>query len=237
MTFSICVREPYRTDADERAYRFGVAVTTRLPGVGALCPFVGESGALAIQSHVDPDLGERALDYLDDGLAIDDVVAALLNADAPEQRRNRQIHGVDREDSVVVTGDSCVGAIGEYDGDHYTVAGNLLTDEAVVRETADAYEASAFGDRPLAERLIDALEAGHAAGGDKREALSVQSAAVTVVTTESTPYRRFYNDLRVDASETPIADLKRTYEGAMLGYEQMLSEYASAEDIEANRPE
>jgi uncharacterized Ntn-hydrolase superfamily protein len=235
MTFSLCVREPYQRD-DEPQYRFGVGVTTRLPGVGALCPFVTEHGAVAVQSHVDPDLGERAVEYLADGLAVDDALAALLAAEPPEQRRNRQIHGLDREEGFLFTGSGCVGAVGEHNGDHYTVAGNLLTDDAVVTATAEAYEATAFGDRPLADRLIDALAAGKKAGGDKREALSVGSAAVKVVTTESVPYRRFYNDLRVDASETPVADLQTTYEAAMLGFEQSLNEYATAEEIDENRP-
>ena len=235
MTFSLCVREPYRSDGSQQ-YRFGVAVTTRLPGVGALCPFVSENGVVAVQSHVNPELGERALDYLADGLAVDDALAALLAAEPAEKRRNRQVHGLDREGSFVFTGGSCVGGIGEIDGDHYTVAGNLLTDDAVVEATAETYESSAFGDRPLAGRLIDALAAGHEAGGDKREALTVQSAAVKVVSTESVPYRQFYNDLRVDASETPVADLQTTYEAAMLGFEQSLNEYATAEEIDENRP-
>jgi Uncharacterized conserved protein len=236
MTFSLCVREPYQRDGKTQ-YRFGVAVTTRLPGVGALCPFVAEHGAVAVQSHVNPQLGERALDYLADGLAVDDALAALLAAEPADERRNRQVHAVDRDESFLFSGSNCVGTIGEHDGDHYTVAGNLLTDESVVTATAEAYEATAFGDRPLAGRLIDALAAGHEAGGDKREALTIQSAAVNVVSTESVPYRRFYNDLRVDASETPIADLRTTYEGAMLGFEQSLNEYASADEIDANRPE
>jgi len=234
MTLSICVREPYRVDGAQH-HRFGVAVTTRLPGVGALCPFVSETGALAVQSRASPELAERALNYLADGLAIDDAVESLLNADAPEDRRNRQVHGVDRKGSFVFTGESCVGAVADHDGDHYTVAGNLLADESVVTATADAYAASAFGERPLAARLIDSLAAGDEAGGDTREALTVGSAAVTVVTTEDVPYRRFYNDLRVDASETPIADLETTYEAAMLGYEQSLSEYAAADEIDADR--
>jgi len=59
---------------------------------------------------------------------------------------------------------------------------------------------------------------------------------VKVVSTESVPYRQFYNDLRVDASETPVADLQTTYEAAMLGFEQSLNEYATAEEIDENRP-
>lgn len=234
MTFSLCVREPYQDSDDTRQYRFGVAVTTRLPGVGALCPFVSENGAVAVQGHASRQLGDRTLRYLDDGLAVDDGLEALLNAD--ENRRNRQVHGVDTEGSFVRTGEECVGYADHLDAGQFTVAGNLLADQSVLDETADAYESTAFGDQPLARRLIDALAAGTEAGGDKRESLSVGSAALKVVTTEERGYRRFYNDLRVDASETPVADLQTTYEAALLGYEQSLDEYADPEEIESSRP-
>lgn len=235
MTFSLCVREPYQDADDSRQYRFGVAVTTRLPGVGALCPFVSEHGAIAVQSHASDWLGERTLAYLDDGLGIEDAVTALLNAD--DNRRNRQVHGVDTNSSVTVTGDGCVGVAGHRDKRQFTVAGNLLANDSVLDVTAAAYESEAFGEAPLAERLIDALSAGVGAGGDKREELLVGSAAVKVVSTDQTGYRRFYNDLRVDASENPVADLRTTYEAALLGYEQSLDVYASPEEVDSLRPE
>lgn len=235
MTFSLCVRESYRDGDDTQQYRFGLGVTTRLPGVGALCPFVSEAGAVAVQSQVSKRLGERTLAYLDDGLAVDDAIEALLNAD--DNRRNRQIHGVDTDTSVVVTGAECVEHAAHHDAGQFTVAGNLLADGSVLDAVGTAYESDAFGEQPLAERLIDALAAGVEAGGDKRESLSVGSAAIKVVTTAETGYRRFYNDLRVDASETPIDDLRTTYDAALLGYEQSLETYASPDEIEANRPD
>jgi len=235
MTFSLCVREPYRDVDDAQQYRFGVGVTTRLPGVGALCPFVSTEGAVAVQSHVSDWLGERTLAYLGDGLAVDDAVEALLNAD--DNSRNRQIHGVDTTTSVAITGAECVEHAAHYDGGEFTVAGNLLTDDSVLDAVVATYESDAFGEGPLAERLIDALASGVEAGGDKRESLSVGSAAVKVVTTAETGYRRFYNDLRVDASESPVDDLRTTYNAALLGYEQSLETYASPDEIEANRPE
>ena len=230
MTLSLCVREPYQDDAGRRQYRFGVAATTQLPGVGALCPFVSEHGALAVQSHVSQQFGERTLSYLADGLAIGDAVDALLNAD--DNRRNRQIHGVDRNGSTAVTGSQCVDYAGHHDGGQFTVAGNLLVDEATIDTTATAYESDAFGDAPLAERLINALSAGSEAGGDKRESLTVGSAAVRVVTTGETGRQRFYNDLRVDASETPLTDLQTTYEAALLGYEQSKDAYDTTAQTE-----
>ncbi|MDQ2050649.1 DUF1028 domain-containing protein [Natronolimnohabitans sp. A-GB9] len=243
MTFSICVHETYETEDGECHDRFGVAVTTRLPGVGALCPFVGEHGAIATQSLVNVELGERCLEYLEDGLAIDDALEALLNTDdgAPQ----RQIHGVDREGTFAFSGGECVDWFGHIEGDHFTVAGNMLTGEDVLEATVANYEANAVHETvdrssgpggvcadvetdPLAKRLIDALAAGDLEGGDKREELTVQSAAVVVETTEDHDWVPPYNDLRVDATETPIADLRATYDLAMAGYEDTLARYSEA---------
>ncbi|GAB3420384.1 DUF1028 domain-containing protein [Haloparvum alkalitolerans] len=232
MTFSICVREEYTDDEGERQTRFGVAVTTRLPGVGTLCPFASENGAVATQSLVNVELGRKGLAYLDDGLAVEDALPALLNAD--DGKESRQLHGVDADGTFAFSGEECKGWFGHTVGENYTVAGNLLTGEAVIEATAAAYESDAFGDAPLSERLIDALEAGHAEGGDKREDLPVQSAALIVETTEDReggdPY---YTDLRVDATETPIADLRETHETAARGWEDALAKYErEAEDAE-----
>ncbi|WP_327053109.1 DUF1028 domain-containing protein [Halomicrococcus gelatinilyticus] len=235
MTFSICVREEYEDESGEDQLRFGVAVTTRLPGVGTLCPFASENGAVATQSLVNVDLGRKGIEYLDDGLAVEDALDALLSADdgAPQ----RQLHGVDAEGTFTFSGEECKEWYGHTSGDNYTVAGNLLTGEAVVRETAQAYEDAASDartglgdetDAPLAERLVDALAAGHAEGGDKREELHVQSAAVVVERTEDEEMEPYYDDLRVDATETPIADLRETYELAREGYEMAVERYSEA---------
>ncbi|MGM0606301.1 MAG: DUF1028 domain-containing protein [Halobacteriota archaeon] len=226
MTFSICVREPYVDEDGDRHHRFGVAVTTRLPGVGTLCPFASEDGAIATQSLVNVSLGRKGIEYLADGLTIEDALEALLNAD--EGRANRQLHGVDATGEFAFSGEECRDWYGHEIGDNYTVAGNLLTGPEVIESTAAAYESTAFGDEPLAARLIDALEAGHAEGGDKREDLPVQSAALKVVTTEEVAYTKFYNDLRVDATETPIADLRETYEEAVRGYDLTVEKYEDA---------
>lgn len=226
MTFSICVREPYTDDADERQIRFGVAVTTRLPGVGTLCPFVSEHGAIATQSLVNVDLGRNGIDYLDDGLAIGDALEALLNAD--DERDQRQLHGVDADDTFVFSGDGCRDWYGHLAGDNYTVAGNLLTGADVIDATAMTYESDAFGDAPLAERLLDALEAGHDEGGDKRTDLPIQSAALLVETTEDVgedPQATESMDLRVDATETPVADLWETYSLTLEGWADAAAKY------------
>jgi uncharacterized Ntn-hydrolase superfamily protein len=235
MTFSICVREQYETEETEQ-YRFGVAVTTRLPAVGTLCPFASEHGAVATQSLVNVDLGRQGIQYLEDGLAVDDALQALLNADdgAPQ----RQLHGVGPEGQFTFSGEDCSPWFGDTEGDGYTVAGNLLTGSSVVEETAAAYDAGrhqqpagpmADGDaEPLASRLIDALAAGHAEGGDKRDDLRVQSAAVVVESTADHDPEPAYNDLRVDATETPIQSLRETYELAVEGHEDTLERYGDA---------
>lgn len=232
MTFSICVRERYRDEEGDEQTRFGVAVTTRLPGVGTLCPFASENGAVATQSLVNVELGRKGIEYLDDGLAVEDALEALLNAD--EGAEQRQLHGVGTDGEFASSGPECKPWYGERVGENYTVAGNLLTGESVIESTAEAYEATASGDepstdadRPLAVRLIDALEAGHAEGGDKREELPVQSAALLVRSTEEQVMEPYYDDIRVDATETPIADLRETYEHAKRGYEMALERYES----------
>jgi uncharacterized Ntn-hydrolase superfamily protein len=231
MTFSICVREPYVDDEGVEQTRYGVAVTTRLAGVGTLCPFASENGAVATQSLVNVELGRRGVEYLDDGVAVQDALQALLNAD--DGSEERQLHGVGANGEFAFSGDECKPWFGDTVGDNYTVAGNLLTGGAVVSAVAETYESTAavagtVADLPLAERLITALAAGQAEGGDKREELHVQSAALLVRTTEDREIEPYYNDLRVDATETPIEDLRETYELASEGFEMALDRYAEA---------
>jgi uncharacterized Ntn-hydrolase superfamily protein len=234
VTFSICVRESYEDEDGDQQHRFGVAVTTRLPGVGVPCPHVNEHGAVATQSLTNPRLGSKGVEYLADGLGVEDALQALLNAD--DGSEDRQLHGVGREGTFSFSGDGCNGWYGEREGENYTVAGNLLTGEAVVDRTAEKYEdlrVDGAGDDedadPLAKRLVDALGAGQAAGGDKREELTVQSAAVKVADTgvDEAPY---WNDLRVDASEDPVVDLRETYRLAKDGYEDALELYGEDDD-------
>ncbi len=226
VTFSICVREHYEDDAGEEQTRFGVAVTTRLPGVGTLCPFASENGAVATQSLVNVELGQKGIEYVDDGLAVDDALQALLNAD--EGREQRQLHGVDADGTFVFSGSECNDWYGHTVGENYTVAGNLLAGESVIDATAREYEES-DREKPLGERLIDALAAGHAEGGDKREDLPIQSAALLVRSTADEP-QPYYDDLRVDATETPIRDLRTTFNEARRGHRIVMEKYADDGD-------
>ncbi|QPV61712.1 DUF1028 domain-containing protein [Halosimplex litoreum] len=241
MTFSICVRETYTDETGDEQTRYGVAVTTRLAGVGTLCPFASEHGAVATQSLVNVDLGRTGIEYLNDGLGVEDALEALLAAD--DGRAERQLHGVGSDGEFAFSGEECRPWYGDIVGENYTVAGNLLTGGDVVEAVAETYAEGAAEDpddpesdpeTPLAERLIDALAAGHELGGDKREELHVQSAALLVRSTEDREMTPYYDDLRVDATETPLEDLRETYELAAEGYEMAMdryeAEYADDED-------
>lgn len=196
MTWSIVARDP-ETSA------FGVAITTRFFAVGALCPHARSGvGALATQALVNPTFGPRGLDLLEAGLAPAEVVGRLLSED--EGREHRQLHMIDRLDRLAQhTGGRCIGWCGHRGGPGYSVAGNMLAGAEVVEDTAKAYEVSAG--LPFAERLIAALGAGQAAGGDKR---GKQSAALRIYTSEVYPRL----DIRVDDHPEPLAELRRLYE-------------------------
>jgi uncharacterized Ntn-hydrolase superfamily protein len=202
MTFSIVARDP-------ATGMLGIAVTTKFFGVGSLCPFARAGvGAVATQALVNPTYGPRGLDLLAQGLAPEAVVQRLIEAD--DGREHRQLHLVDAQGRVAArSGAECVDWFGHQTYDGYSVAGNMLAGPAVIAETARGYAEAAA--EPLAERLIRALEAGQAAGGDKR---GRQSAALLIVSTEVYPYL----DIRVDDHPEPVAELRRLYEESKVEY-------------------
>ncbi len=193
MTWSIIARDP-TTGA------FGIAIATRFFAVGALCPHGdGGVGALATQALINPTFGARGLRLLREGLAARTVVDALTQADAG--RAARQLHVQDAAGRIAAyTGAECVPWCGHAIHDTYSIAGNMLAGPQVLGETARAFEANAG--LPLARRLIAALKAGEAAGGDQR---GKQSAALKIFTTEEYPAL----DLRVDDHPDPLAELER----------------------------
>lgn len=195
MTFSITARDP-------ETGMFGVAVSTKLLCVGHLVPFMAAgAGAVATQSFVNPYIGIKGVDYLKDGLTAQDVLDRMKVEDGRVEQR--QFSVVDAGGSAVsFTGTDCIAWAGHRVGDGYAVAGNMLAGQAVVDEMARAYEETA-GDL-FAERLLRAVEAGQAAGGDRR---GRQSAAMKVVWTEDYPYI----DLRVDDSADPVPELRRLW--------------------------
>lgn len=194
-TFSITAR-------CERTNQFGVAVSTAVPGVGMLCPFVASGvGAVATQSFVNPYLGIWGLEYLAQGHSAAETVELLKQRDPGIPLR--QFAVVDRHGgSAAFSGKGCDGWYGHRTGPNYAIAGNMLVGEA----TLEAMEASFShtGDLPLVERLLEALKAGQNAGGDKR---GKQSAAVKVYHLEDYPLV----DLRVDEHIDPVPELLRVY--------------------------
>ena len=193
MTWSIVAR-------DAATGAFGVAVATRFFAVGALCPAAdGGVGALATQALINPTFGPRGLRLLRDGISAAKVVEALVDADPG--RAARQLHVQDARGGIAAhTGGGCVPWCGHTVRDGFSVAGNMLAGPRVIDETVRAYEAGAA--LPFARRLIVALQAGEAAGGDKR---GRQSAALRIHTTEEYPAL----DLRVDDHADPLAELER----------------------------
>jgi uncharacterized Ntn-hydrolase superfamily protein len=185
---------------DESSGAFAVVVATRAFAVGARCPFVRRGvGAVCTQSISNPYLGPAVLDLLERGAAPGAAIEAALRDD--EGRHLRQIHAVDnRGRAAAWTGRNCVEWAGDRTGEGFSVAGNMLAGEQVVRSTYDSFAATC--DEPLPERLVAALEAGEAAGGDKR---GKQSAALVVTTTEDFPDI----NLRVDDNLDPLPELRR----------------------------
>jgi uncharacterized Ntn-hydrolase superfamily protein len=194
MTWSIVARDP-ATGA------FGVAVTTKFFAVGALCPHaLSGTGALATQALINPTFGPRGLAMLKDGASAAQAVEALIASDAG--RDSRQLHIVDAQGGVAAfTGRDCIGWCGHKTGAGFSVAGNMLAGESVVAATFAAFAGST---KPLAERCLDALDAGQAEGGDKR---GKQSAALIIYSGEDYPAL----SLRVDDHAEPLAELRRLY--------------------------
>jgi uncharacterized Ntn-hydrolase superfamily protein len=184
---------------------FGVAVTTARPNVGSLVPFVSLRGAIATQARVNTDLGRQGIALLQvaGGLSIELALRALLEADP--DRALRQVHGLDATRTFTFTGEKCVPWAGHRAGPDYTVAGNMLTGPEVLDAMVSALESPENTPLELSQRLLRALEAGQAAGGDKR---GRQSAALLVASAEP----RLYHNLRVDDHPDPVSEPRRIYD-------------------------
>jgi uncharacterized Ntn-hydrolase superfamily protein len=196
MTWSIVARDP-------DSGHLGVAVSSRVIAVGAMCPMIVPGvGALSTQSYTSPVAGESLLQAFAVGLSGDVALDFALDGDAGHMWR--QIHGVTADGHACArTGTSCVDWWGHWIGDGVSVAGNMLAGAAVVEEAVRAW-LDGTG-RPFPERLLAALEAGQAAGGDKR---GRQSAALLVRGAEV----HAEVDLRVDEHPDPVAELRRIFQ-------------------------
>jgi len=193
---------------------FGVAVASKFFAVGALCPAVRASiGALSTQALINPLYARDALRMLGEGLAAGEIVARLVAADPG--RDVRQVHILDASGrSAAHTGARCVEWCGSRTGANYSVAGNMLAGPQVLEETARAFEKGTG--LAFAERLLGAMDAGEAAGGDKR---GRQGAALLIHTTEEYPFL----DLRVDDHEDPLRELHRLYMKSLERFQPFLA--------------
>ncbi len=206
MTWSIVARD--------RSGAFGVAIASKFFAVGVLCPHARSGvGAVATQALVNPLYGARALELMAQGVAAAEVVHALINADAG--REHRQLHLIDAAGRIAAhTGSACIDWCGQLQAEGYSVAGNMLAGPQAIRDTAAAYAAGA--ELPFAERLIAALAAGDAAGGDKR---GKQAAALLIHGAEDYPLL----SLRVDDHDNPLAELRRLYDKSLERYQPFVA--------------
>jgi uncharacterized Ntn-hydrolase superfamily protein len=200
-TFSIVAFEP-ETKA------LGVAVQSKFLAVGAIVPWARAGvGAVATQAMANFNYGPRGLDLMSRGKTAEETVEALISSD--DEREHRQLGVVDaRGRAATFTGSECFEWAGGVAGEHYAAQGNILVGRDTVEAMAKTFEATA-GD--LAGRLLAALDAGQAAGGDSR---GKQSGALLVVK-EGGGYGGNNDrlmDLRVDDHPEPIRELIRIRE-------------------------
>jgi uncharacterized Ntn-hydrolase superfamily protein len=193
MTWSIIAREP-------ATGQIGIAAASRFFAVGVRLPFIASGvGAVATQALVNSLYGTNGLRLLGGGQSAAEVVSMLVAADAG--RDHRQVHVMDATGRVAAyTGAACVEWCGHLTGEEWSVAGNFLAGAAVLEDTVEAFlENSKL---PMAGRLVAAMQAGEAAGGDKR---GKQSAVLKIYGQEEWPDL----DLRVDDHTDPLAELER----------------------------
>jgi uncharacterized Ntn-hydrolase superfamily protein len=193
MTWSIIAR-------DDSTRQIGIAVATRFFAVGARVPHIAAGiGGIATQALVNPYYGIDGIKLLREGREPRDIVETLIAADSGHE--SRQLHIMDATGRVAAfTGRDCVDWCGHIEGKGFSIAGNMLAGAAVLDDTAKAYAAHAK--LPFPQRLIAAMHAGEAAGGDKR---GKQSAALLIHGDEEWSAL----NLRVDDHADPLRELER----------------------------
>lgn len=208
-----------------RTGHLGVAVSTAVPAVGSICSFVFPGvGAIATQSWVNPYLGIDGLELLKQGLSAQETLDRLIAADSG--RAVRQLGVVDARGGVAQhSGADCTTWFGQRHGAGFAVQGNMLTGPEVLDAMAEVMSASA--PEPLHARLMACLEAGQAAGGDKR---GKQSASLRIFAREEYPLL----DLRVDAHTDPVRDLRRVYEIAMVQFLPFVIDMPTRTNVDSN---
>lgn len=214
-TFSIAAIDPETGEA-------GVAVTTRVPCVGNAVPWVRAGvGAVATQSWTRMEYGPEVLDYLQQGLGAEAALARSMANDTMTARRQVGVISV-KGDGAQHTGDSAWAWAGHVSGSNYVTQGNILVGPEVLDSVAAVFERSTGSGRFLADRLIEALMAGQAVGGDARKG-RLQSAAVLVADPREGFARRADGvtvNINVCEHREPVAELRRIYDNVSqtLGY-------------------
>lgn len=213
MTWSILARDGQG--------RIGVAIASRFFAVGALCVHTRRGvGALSTQALMNPLYGTRGIALLAEGLAPQDVIDRVTTGDSG--REQRQVHVLPAHGRPAArTGSGCIDWCGHRLGDDFSVAGNMLAGPQVVEATAQAFLATRGLD--LAQRLLAALAAGEAAGGDKR---GKQAAALRIQGDEDWPEL----DLRVDDHAEPVQELQRLYRKSLERYQPFMACLAGRHD-------
>ena len=204
-TFSLCAIDPETGQS-------GAAVTTRVPFVGRAVPHVRAGvGAVCTQASTMVEYGPRGLDLLAKGVAPADVLQQLLAND--QQRESRQVGVIDMNgQSAAHTGKNNGNWAGSKQGKNYTVQANIMVGPEVIEAVAASFEATDASGWPLAERMILALEAGYAKGGDRRWG-SLQSAAIKIADPKNPGRGNDYIALAIEVGEhpEPVAEMKRIY--------------------------
>lgn len=206
-TFSIAAVDPATGES-------GVAVTTRVPCVGNGVPWVRAGvGAVATQASTRTAYGEELLDLLESGMTPSEALAQATASDDLLARRQVGVVALDGT-SAQHTGEGTNPWAGHRSGPHYATQGNLLVGPEVLDAVARSFEASEGSGRHLADRLIEALAAGQAAGGDARKG-RLQSAAVLVADPREGMSRRADGQtahINVCEHPTPVSELRRIYD-------------------------
>ena len=197
-TFSIAAYDPENGD-------LGVAVASRYLAVGAVVPYARAGvGAIATQAWCNTSYGVKGLDMLQESMIPQQVLEKLTEDDEGRDKRQVGIVNITGA-SASYTGSEAQSWAGHRFGENYAVQGNILVGEEVVLAMERAF-LNTKGD--LADRLMAALEAGDAAGGDSR---GKQAAAILVVRDMGSGYSDRYVDLRVDDHTQPVMELRRIY--------------------------
>jgi uncharacterized Ntn-hydrolase superfamily protein len=229
-TFSLCAIDPATGQS-------GASVTTRVPFVGRAVPHVRAGvGAVCTQASTVVEYGPRGLDLLAKGVEPRAVLEQLLATD--DQRESRQVGVIDMKGRAAAhTGKQNGDWAGSRQGLNYTVQANIMVGPEVVNAVASTFESTEGTGMPLAERMILAMEAGYAKGGDRRWG-NLQSAAIKIADPNDPGRGGDYITLAIEVGEhpEPVAELKRIYytTGRRLGY-RSFSRVDGADVIELKR--